>query len=150
MRETYGATWHGTEDKLAHDGFGAHFRMTIAEHEGRIVGFAAWRPTYDLHHCVPGIEVIDMFVEPRQRCRGVGPGLLAEVAASAHSSGARYMTGAAVETGSAARLYRRITVAHGAQSYLSGRAFRAVAGLAGATPREMARRLPPVEWNREP
>ena len=150
MRETYRTAWQGTEDRIARDGFGAHFRVTVAEREGRLVGFAAWRATYDLHHCAPGIEVIDMFVEPGHRCRGIGPGLIAEVAAQALSSGARYMTGAAVDTGSAARLYRRVTITHGAQSYLSGRAFRAVAALAGAPPRDVVRGLPPAEWNREP
>jgi GNAT superfamily N-acetyltransferase len=147
MRETYHGPWAGTQDRLERDGFGAHFRVTVAVWEGVVVGFAAWRSTYDLHHCMPGLEVIDMYVQPSVRGRGIAACLLARLAADGAKLGARFMTGGAVESGSAARLYGRTTVSHGGQSYLSGRAFRVFAELAGVSPRQLARHLPLREWN---
>jgi GNAT superfamily N-acetyltransferase len=150
MQETYHGPWHGTQLGLADDGFGARFDLTVAVGEDALIGFAAWRTTYDLHHCLPGIEVIDMYVRPPQRGRGVAACLLARVAAQATQLGATFMTGGGVETGSARRLYARATMAAGGQPYLSGRAFRALAELAGAPPRQLSGQLPPREWNLEP
>lgn len=148
VRETYHGAWHGTADRLARDGLGAHFSLMLAA-AGALIGVAAWRRTYDLHYCLPGCEVIDMFVLPAYRGRGIGPCLLASTAAHAAEAGATFMTGGAVDTGAAGKLYRRATISHGGQPYLSGRAFRAFAGLAGATPRELLGRMPPQEWNRQ-
>jgi GNAT superfamily N-acetyltransferase len=150
MQETYHGDWHGTAHCLARDGFGARFNLSVASGEETLIGFAAWRSTYDLHHCLPGIEVIDMYVRPAERGRGVAACLLARVAAQAAQVGATFMTGGAVETGSARRLYGRSTMTHGGQPYLSGRAFRAFAELAGAVPRRLSEQLPPPEWNLDP
>ena len=150
MEETYHGKWHGTEETLRRDGFGLRFDVTVAVDSDAMIGFAAWRPTYDLHYCVAGLEVIDMFVLPPYRGRGIAPCLLARVAADGAGKGATYMTGGAVETGSARRLYRRSTVTHGGQPYLSGKAFRALAELEGASPRQFVAQLPPEEWNFQP
>ncbi len=147
MHETYSSTWHGSASKLNRDGFGAHFNMTVADVAQEIVGFVAWRSTYDLHHCMPGMEVIDMFVGPGDRGRGIAACLLACVAAQGAGAGATFMTGGAVDRGSARRLYGRSTMSYGGQAYLSGRAFRAFAELAGASPRQLIKSLPPREWN---
>lgn len=149
MQEVYHGAWHGTELRLASDAFGAHFHLTLAVDKNALIGFAAWCPTYDLHHCLPGIEVIDMYVRPAQRGRGVAACLLARVAADATQLGATFMTGGGLDTGSARRLYARATVTYGGQSYLGGRAFRAFAQLAGAPPRQVSAQLPPPEWNLE-
>ncbi|MGQ0642957.1 MAG: GNAT family N-acetyltransferase [Gemmatimonadaceae bacterium] len=150
MLETYHSIWHGTAERLKRDGLGLHCNMTVATRDGTCIGFAAWRLTYDLHHCVSGLEVIDMFVRPAFRGRGVGACLLAQVAAYGVNLGATFMTGGAVDTGSARRLSGRATMRHGGQTYLSGRAFRALAAQAGASPRELLERLPPPEWNLQP
>lgn len=69
MQETFKAPWHGSAESLKRDAFGEHVKLALATQNGAAVGFAAWRPTYDLHHCVPGIEVIDLYVEPAHRGR---------------------------------------------------------------------------------
>jgi GNAT superfamily N-acetyltransferase len=150
MQETYHGPWRGTRLRLAGDGFGARFHLTVAAGDSALIGFAAWRTTYDLHHCLPGIEVIDLYVRPPRRGRGVAACLLARVAAEAAQLGATYMTGGGVDTGSARRLYARATMAHGGQPYLSGRAFRAFARLAGAAPRQLSSHMPQREWNLNP
>lgn len=150
MLETYHSIWHGTAERLKRDALGLHCQITVATHDGMCIGFAAWRLTYDLHHCLSGLEVIDMFVRPAFRGRGVGACLLAQVAAEGAKLGATFMTGGAVDAGSGRRLYDRGTMSHGGQTYLSGRAFRAFAAQAGASPRELLERLPPPEWNLQP
>jgi hypothetical protein len=35
------------------------FRMTVIHLNEKLVGFAAWIPNYDLHHCVHGALFID-------------------------------------------------------------------------------------------
>ena len=72
MQETSQGLWGGTTQKLAQDGFGAEFQMVVAKAENQqLVAFAAWISSYDLHHCIKGGEIIDMFVEPAHRGRGV-------------------------------------------------------------------------------
>lgn len=150
MQETYQDRWHGNEEALKRDGLGVHFNLTLAITGNVLSGFVAWRATYDLHHCLAGLDVIDMFVRPAERGRGIGACLLARVAGEGAGRGATFMTGGAVESGSAGRLYRRVTMTHGGQTYLSGRAFRAFSELAGASPRELLRGLPKQEWNYQP
>src|SRR5215472_1046170 len=64
------------------EGCGRRFELTVAAADGRIVGFAAWRETYDLHHAVGGGEIADAFVAPSHRGRGVAVQLVAGVAAA--------------------------------------------------------------------
>jgi GNAT superfamily N-acetyltransferase len=150
MEETYHGTWAGRPARLEQDGFGRHFEMVVAESDGRLSAFVAWRRTYDLHHCLPGIEVIDMFVEPAVRGRGIAVRMLALAAAEGARAGATFMTGGAVDSSSVRRLYGRAAANHGGQYYLSGRAFRALVQASGVPLRELVRRLPPREWNVEP
>ena len=150
MEETYQDRWYGKEEDLTRDGLGVHFNLTLAVTGKALSGFVAWRATYDLHHCLAGLDVIDMFVRPTDRGRGIGACLLAQVAGEGRGRGATFMTGGAVERGSAGRLYRRVTMTHAGQSYLSGRAFRTLSALAGASPRDLLKGLPKQEWNYQP
>jgi GNAT superfamily N-acetyltransferase len=52
------------------------FRMTVIRSKRKLVGFAAWQPCYDLHHCVHGAQFIDLYVDPAYRCRGLGMALI--------------------------------------------------------------------------
>ena len=149
MHETYADPWHGTRERLARDAFGKHLDMALAVSGDRVVGFAAWATTYDLHHCFPGVEVVDMFVQPSYRGRGIAVGLLATVAAHAQRAGATFMTGAAVSAGSGGKLYARAAIRHGEKFHLSGRAFRSLAEADPASPRSVLRSLPSKEWNFE-
>jgi len=149
MRETYANPWHGTRERLERDALGAHLNMALAVSGDRAVGFAAWGATYDLHHCFPGIEVVDMFVLPSHRGRGIAVGLLATAAAHGRRAGATFMAGGAVPTGSGNKLYARAAIQHGDKFHLSGRAFRTLAEADPASPRSVLRSLPSKEWNFE-
>jgi GNAT superfamily N-acetyltransferase len=151
MRETFSVPWHGTREALERDGFGARFDVVVAAQDGRLVAFAALRPQYDLHHCMPGVEVMDMYVEPALRGRGVAVRMLARVAADAAREGARFLVGQAVEDPAMHRLYRRFTRCFpGQHCYLGGRAFRALADAADRPIRALVSALPRPEWNYEP
>jgi GNAT superfamily N-acetyltransferase len=73
----------GTEEDLRSSLFGpspavfAH----VAEHEGRVAGFALWFLNYSTWLCRPGIYLEDLYVTPELRGHGLGKALLAELAA---------------------------------------------------------------------
>jgi GNAT superfamily N-acetyltransferase len=72
----------GTQDQLHESLFGpdpavfAH----VAEHEGRIAGFALWFLNYSTWLCSHGIYLEDLYVTPELRGHGIGKALLAELA----------------------------------------------------------------------
>src|SRR5215831_11033260 len=76
MLETYHEEWRGTVDGLRQDGFGARFRALIAALPDQTVGFLAWETSYDLHHCLSGGHVLDLYVTPRHRARGIAVQLI--------------------------------------------------------------------------
>lgn len=151
MGETYAAPWHGSAAALERDAFGARCRMLVAAApDGALIGFIAWMASYDLHHCVPGAEVPDLYIAPGWRSRGVAPALGCAVAAEVLREGGLYLKGSAVESGTGRRLYGRFMVCGAAgDCIVGGRAFRRLAELAGRTPREMVRGLPERAWNYE-
>jgi len=149
MHETYASPWRGTRERLERDAFGAHLNIVVAVSGERLVGFAAWGPAYDLHHCVRGVEIVDMFVVPSRRGWAVAAGLLVTVAAHGLRAGAMFVTGGAVPTGTAAKLYERGAIRHGDKFFLSGRAFRALAQADPTSVRGLVRSIPAREWNFE-
>lgn len=152
MRETYRSAWSGNTDSLARHCFGGDFDLTVAEDAGRqVIAFAAATPSYDLHHCMRGGEVIDLFVCPSHRGRGVAMLLLVEVAGNVRKRGGTYLKGGAVNNPSVRRLYRRCAMClPGGECYISGRAFRRLAELAGRSVREVVSGLPEPAWNNDP
>ena len=150
MRETYDDDWHGSLEALSRDGFGREFDMHLALRGDDVVGFLAWRRTYDLHHCMSGGEVIDMFVVPAVRGRSVGPSLVCAVADEVLRRGGQFLRGQAVDDPSVRRLYERVAVSFGVvECTVSGRAFRSLAALRHASPRSLARSLPAKSANYE-
>jgi GNAT superfamily N-acetyltransferase len=73
----------GTEQHLRESLFGpdpavfAH----VAEHDGRVAGFALWFLNYSTWLCRHGIYLEDLYVSPEFRGKGLGKALLAELAA---------------------------------------------------------------------
>ena len=63
MRETYRGGWHGSTRALTRDAFGAEFRVLVVERR-QLVALLAWQTSYDLHHCIAGGQVLDLFVLP--------------------------------------------------------------------------------------
>lgn len=150
MLETYGTEWSGSVEPLYRDALGQKCTLYIAVAEdGAPIGFLAWIPSYDLHHCVSGAEVLDLYVSPPWRGRGVALLLACTTAAEVSDQGGLYMKGSAVEQGSGRRLYSRFCVCDAASCVVSGRAFRRLAELAGRSAREVARSLPDRSWNYE-
>jgi GNAT superfamily N-acetyltransferase len=159
MKEAFDRPWSGSPEALARDGLGQRFQMMAAVAgsapdralEDNLVGFAAWQPHYDLHHCLWGGEVIDMYVGRRERGRGVALVLLASIAAHVREGGGSFVMGQSVPDPRVQRMYERLAVSFpGASCYVGGRAFRALAELRGAAPRTIARGLPDRAWNHEP
>lgn len=73
----------GTQDDLRAALFGPEPAVFahVAEHEGRVVGFALWFVNYSTWLGRHGIYLEDLYVTPEMRGRGIGRALLAELAA---------------------------------------------------------------------
>jgi GNAT superfamily N-acetyltransferase len=150
MREAYGVEWTGSSEALRRDALGQRCSVLLATTpHGAAVGFVAWCPSYDLHNCVAGVDVLDLYVVPAMRSRGVALLLACALAAEEHGRGAVYMKGMSLEGGSGRRLYGRFAVCDPGGCIVSGRAFRRLAELAGRPVREIARSLPERAWNYE-
>jgi GNAT superfamily N-acetyltransferase len=150
MRETYGEPWSGSAEALRRDAAAGYVGVLVAEESAGIrVGFLVWVDSYDAHHCVRGAEVLDLYVAPRWRGRGVAVRLIAAAAAEIARGGGRYVRGSVAGSGSGHRLYRRIGICDPCGCIVSGRAFRRLGDLGALPLREIVRALPPQEWNRE-
>jgi len=152
MRETFKAPWRGSAEALRRDGLGREFSTHVAVGaDGGIVGLVAWTRSYDVHHCVAGGYLLDLYVVPEARGRGVAAALACSAAAGIRRAGGAFVKGQAVEERSAQRLYSRIAMRFdGADCIVGGRAFRRLAELAGRPAREVALFLPERSWNHEP
>jgi GNAT superfamily N-acetyltransferase len=73
----------GTEDDLRRSLFGPQPAVFahVAEHQGRVAGFALWFLNYSTWLGRHGIYLEDLYVTPDQRGRGFGKALIAELAA---------------------------------------------------------------------
>ena len=151
MQETFKRAWGGTPQQLEQDGFGVELEMVVAETlEKEAIAFAAWKKSYDLHFCIKGGEVIDLFVCPEHRSRGIAINLLLAVASEIQKHGGVYIKGQAVDTRSE-RLYQRCARCFPeADCIVSGRAFRRLTELSGKGLREIVRGVPEQSWNFEP
>lgn len=149
LRESYAQPWHGSEEALA-GAMGDGVSILVAEDPRQsLVGFLAWTSSYDLHHCVAGGELLDLYVAPAARGRGVALLLGCAAAARVREAGGAYLKGGTVQGGAGSRLYRRVAVCDAAGCIVSGRGFRRLAELAGRPVREMAKRLPEPSWSHE-
>lgn len=54
-------------------------RVLLAEHDGRVVGFALYFQNYSTFLARPGLYLEDLFVEPRSRGLGIGKALFEAV-----------------------------------------------------------------------
>jgi GNAT superfamily N-acetyltransferase len=149
MAEALGRAWEGATANLARDIAAGTVDVAVAvEGAERIVGFAAWHPTYDVHHCAVGGEISDMFMLRAHRGKGAAALLIAHVASEVERRGGRYVKGRGIEAGGG--LYHRLAVVcDGEECYVGGAAFRAIASLAGASPRQLAAGLPDRSLNFE-
>lgn len=152
MRETYKAVWGGNGQRLEQDLSDGVFKMfVVADKSEKLIGFVAWTDAYDLHWCLKGGEIIDFYIAPENRGRGIGLLLAIELAAKIKADGGVFLKGGAVENDSVRRFYSRVAMSFpNGECYVSGRAFRHLAGLTGKNLREIIRNLPENEWNHQP
>lgn len=71
------------------DGFGDApcWTALIAERDGLAVGYAMFHPAYDAPHAARGLYLQDLYVDDKERRRGVGRALMAAVAREARRAG---------------------------------------------------------------
>lgn len=151
MSETYGAEWHGSEDAIRAAVAAEKLQVLTASRAERIAGFIAWTPAYDLHWCISGGAVADLYVRRGARGRAVALRLLAAAAASISRDGGAFLRGTAVDRGAGRKLYGRVAVCSSTtECTVGGRAFRQLAELENAPARELVERLPVVPLNYEP
>jgi len=152
MRETYQCEWGGNAHQLERDLFDKTFEIIAAENANKqIVGFIAWTDAYDLHWCLKGGDIIDLYVLAEKRGRGIGLLLATELAAEIQKRGGAFLKGGAVGNAAVRRFYGRFAMClEGGESYVSGRAFRHLASLSGRRLREIVKNLPLTDWNYQP
>lgn len=152
MSESYGVEWHGSEDALRSAVTLGTLRVLVAtSRPGRIDGFIAWTAAFDLHWCVPGGTVLDLYVRREARGRAVSVRLLAAAAAQVGIEGGTFLRGTAVDAGTGKQLYGRAAVCNSTtECTVSGRAFRELAALERLTSREIVQRFPDKAGNYEP
>lgn len=82
-----------TADILIRYGLGPEreFDVLVAEADGAVRGFAAFEDSFNTEHAAPGVYLIDLFVEPAARRRGLGRALIAAVAAAAARRGRTFL-----------------------------------------------------------
>jgi GNAT superfamily N-acetyltransferase len=97
-----------------------------------------------------GGEILDLYVAPQHRHRGVAALLIAAVCRQVFDIGGGFLKGGAVDSVTANRLYGRFTPAFGNDYTLGGRAFRRLAEFRGSSARELVHSLPRKAWNFEP
>jgi len=151
MQETYRGAWGGNAELLERHLIEKVVEIFLAETFRRaVVGFLAWIFSYDLHWCMKGGVIVDLYVCPQYRSRGVAVLLATELAAEIQKHGGTHLKGGAVESPAVHRLYRRIAMRLGENEYyVSGRAFRHLASLSGKGLREVIKNLPETAWNYE-
>ncbi|TMQ90896.1 GNAT family N-acetyltransferase [Actinomadura soli] len=78
-----------TEEQVRESLFGPDPKVFahVAEHEGRVAGFAVWFLTYSTWNGTHGIYLEDLFVDPGVRGHGYGKALLTELARIADERG---------------------------------------------------------------
>ena len=114
------------------------------------MAFLAWERAYDLHHCLTGGHILDLYVAHRHRARGIAVQLIARAAGVIHIEGGAFIKGGAVDSGSGSRLYQRFAPAFGNDYILGGKALRHLAAQSHLPMRKLVRSMPKKEWNFEP
>jgi ribosomal protein S18 acetylase RimI-like enzyme len=84
---------HFDEAVARRDGFGENrrYETLLAELHRKVVGYALFHAAYDTAWAATGVYLIDIFVEPEARRRGIGRRLAAAVAAAAKERGASFL-----------------------------------------------------------
>ena len=100
-------TSHFTEAAVLRDGFGRkrEYRALVAELDGRPVGYTLDHDAYDSAWAEKGVYLIDVYVLPRARRKGVARALLAAVARAAQRRRRSFVWWASKETNAEAHAF---------------------------------------------
>jgi GNAT superfamily N-acetyltransferase len=98
-----------TPEHLGEDAFGPRpiVSVLVGEVDGKAAGYALYHPGYDSDVAAPSLIVVDLYVEPDARGRGLGRALMAGLAEEALRIGARSMTGAVLDANAKALAFYR-------------------------------------------
>jgi GNAT superfamily N-acetyltransferase len=123
--------------------------LLVACRGSRIVGMAQWTRIFDMFWSAFGGEVGWLYVSAAHRGLGIPAALVAEIARQVRLDGGELLHGGS-EADPVAKLYERVALGWPARTcYVSAEAFQALADLAGLPLREIVRRLPDPQLNRE-
>lgn len=150
MEETYQRRWAGKREDLARDILGRECHTLVAVDDAELVGFAIWQRCYDVHHCLHGGELLDLYVQKAARGSAFAPQLLLAVISAVSRNGGKFLRGKGVSA-QGDSLYERFAVTFpGTEFILGGRAFRELGALKGVPLRQAMRAIPPKSANFEP
>ncbi|HTM00162.1 MAG TPA: GNAT family N-acetyltransferase [Candidatus Omnitrophota bacterium] len=98
-----------TADRVREDAFGPEPLVSIlmAEMDGRAAGYAFYHTGYDSDLPARSLVVVDLYVDPEVRGRGLGQALMAGLAREAVRLKARSMTGGVLDSNMKALAFYR-------------------------------------------
>ena len=86
-------TGHVTSEAVRRDGFGPspEFRVLLAEHDGKVGGYALYHPSWSTEFGERGLYLYDLYVRDAARGHGLGRALMAALAAEAKAQGRSFL-----------------------------------------------------------
>jgi len=135
-------------DKMRDAFFGnqAIVHVVLAEKNAKMIGFGAWRKTYDMFWSMYGGEGIGLYVAPPYRGLGAAVCIVAAICQEIREQGGQFLQ--ASYDPSLADFYERIGVGRPERAcHVSARAFVTLATAAGSSVREIIRALPDKALN---
>lgn len=130
-------------DRMRNAFFGSQplAHVLLAEKSGVVVGFGAWRKTYDVFWSMYGGDGVGLYVSPSHRGLGVALCIVAAMCAEIREGGGQFLQTS--YDPDLASLYERVAVGRPERAcHVSARAFEDLAALAGKSVREILRALP--------
>jgi GNAT superfamily N-acetyltransferase len=123
--------------------------MVIAKADSRIIGFALWFQSYDIHWGITGAIIAEMYVLPEWRGKCVAVWLVARIAKIIIKKGWTFINSMAGEDNIAANsLYAKLAVIGKANNYIvANKALRALSELDMKSPREIVKNRPSKDLN---
>ena len=121
-------------------------QLLLAERGSRVIGFGAWRRTYDVFWSMFGGEALALYVRPSHRGSGVAACIVAAICAEIRESGGHFLQ--TNYDSHWAPLYERVAVGRSERAcHISARAFEVLAASAGGSARQIIRALPDKTLN---
>lgn len=121
-------------------------QVLVAERGSTLIGFGAWRKTYDFFWSLFGGDGLGLFVVPALRGHGVAAMIVAAMCAEIRQQGGGFLQ--TTYTAELAPLYERVAVGRAERAcHVSALAFERLADLSGRPAREIVRELPGPDLN---